>query len=293
MKFATLLAIAVLASAQGRAYSPQTRAAEGVPDAVDAKLHSDVIKLVELSGIRAAMQNNLKQIVDRGKARMLQLCTGCDPAYSDEWAKRMLTRLNIDDFIDVYVRVYEKYFSDDEIEELIAAQNQIRKSQRPNLSDELKQKLAAQMVTIQSEIIGGTTQLGAKLGGEIGKEIEIEHPEYFKNVSKVARMFDYASGVSQAAIAVMPAQQAGQGSGSIAPTPKVSFEDPSGIQETMGYDEILRRFGPPSAKVTAGPGQETLYYSRKDLAVAVTLQNGKVASVRKSGPAAQADAKTP
>src|SRR5580700_6195506 len=111
MTFATLLAIAVLASAQGRAYSPQTRAAEGVPDAVDAKLHSDVIKLVELSGIRAAMQNNLKQIVDRGKARMLQLCTGCDPAYSDEWAKRMLTRLNIDDFIDVYVRVYEKYFS--------------------------------------------------------------------------------------------------------------------------------------------------------------------------------------
>ena len=28
--------------------------------------------------------------------------------------------------------------------------------------------------------------------------------------------------------------------------------------------------------MTAGPGQETLYYSRKDLAVAVIVQNGKV-----------------
>ena len=186
-----------------------------------------------------------------------------------------------------------KSINDAEVEQLIAAQNQIRNSQRPTLPDELKQKLAAQMVTIQSEIIGGTTQLGAKLGGDIGKEIEKEHPEYFKNVSKVGRPFYFADGASQAVLRVAPAQQAVQGSGLPAPNPKASFEDPAGIQETMAYDEIVRRFGPPSAKVTAGPGQETLYYSRKDLAVAVTLQNGKVASVRKSGPAAQAAAKTP
>jgi hypothetical protein len=31
---------------------------------------------------------------------------------------------------------------------------------------------------IQSEIIGGTTQLGAKLGGQIGEEIGREHPEW-------------------------------------------------------------------------------------------------------------------
>jgi len=149
------------------------------------------------------------------------------------------------------------------------------------------------MVTIQSEIIGGTTQLGAKLGGDIAKEIEKEHPEYFKNVSKMGRPFDYADGASQAVLRVAPVPQYVQGSGSTAPNVKSSFEDPSGIQETMAYDEIVRRFGPPSAKVTAGPGQETLYYSRKDLAVAVTLQNGKVARVRKSGPAAQAAAKAP
>ena len=72
MKFATLLAIAVLASAHGRADSPQPTVAEGAPQVVDPKLHADVTKLVELTGIRAAMQNNLKQLVDRGKARMLR-----------------------------------------------------------------------------------------------------------------------------------------------------------------------------------------------------------------------------
>jgi hypothetical protein len=39
------------------------------------------------------------------------------------------------------------------------------------------------MPSIQSEIMGGTTQLGAKLGAEIAMEIGKEHPEYVKNVA--------------------------------------------------------------------------------------------------------------
>ena len=162
-----------------------------------------------------------------------------------------LVRVNVDDFIDVYVRVYEKHFSDDEIEQLIAAQNQIRKipsGQIFLMSFRNREIGSSDGHQSRVEIIGGTTQVGAKLGGEIGKEIELEHPEYFKNVSKVGRPFDYATGASQAAITVAPVLQAGQGVGSTAPNAKASFEDPSGIQETMGHDEILRRFGPPSAK---------------------------------------------
>jgi len=178
--------VVVLASAQDSAdkRSQASVAAGSIPQA-GARLHSDVIKLVELSGTRAAMQNSLKQLVNDGKTRMMQACPGCSPAFGDEWAKRMLARANLDDFIDVYVRVYEKYFNDDEVKELIALQNQIRSSQPPTISSELKQKLAAQMTSIQSEIMGGTTQVGAKLGGDIGAEIEKEHPEYFKNASRV------------------------------------------------------------------------------------------------------------
>jgi|SRR5271157_138293 len=66
------------------------------------------------------------------------------------------------------------------------------------------------------------------------------------------------------------------------PKPDPSLEDPSGIREAMEYSEILHRFGPPSLKLTSGPGEETLSYARKDLIVNAMLRNGKVATVQKS-----------
>ena len=83
------------------------------------------------------------------------------------------------------------------------------------------------------------------------------------------------------------------GSGATQPKAELSFEYPSGIQESMEYDEILRRFGPPSMKLTTGPGEETLSYVRKDLVVDVMARNGKITSVRKTGGAVQAAAKAP
>jgi hypothetical protein len=83
------------------------------------------------------------------------------------------------------------------------------------------------------------------------------------------------------------------GSGATEPNADLAFEDPSGIKESMEYDEILRRFGPPSLKMTTAPGEETLCYARKDLMVDVMVRNGKITNVRKSGEATQAVAKAP
>lgn len=67
------------------------------------------------------------------------------------------------------------------------------------------------------------------------------------------------------------------------PKPEVVYEDPSGIQEGMDYAEVTKRFGPPALTVTAGPGQETLCYARKDTSYDVTVRGGKVASIQKTG----------
>jgi len=99
----------------------------------------------------------------------------------------MLARAKVDDYVDVYVRVYEKYFNDDEIRQLIVSQNEARNSQPQTISDALKQKITAQFPSLQSEIMGGTTQVGAKLGGEIGAEIQQEHPEYFKQPANLPK----------------------------------------------------------------------------------------------------------
>ena len=50
-----------------------------------------------------------------------------DPSrFRDEWKKRFLERSNLQDYLDVYVRVYEKHFTDAEINELIALQKGLR-----------------------------------------------------------------------------------------------------------------------------------------------------------------------
>ena len=188
MKFAIILAAAVLAHAQEPATkSPPTSMAENSQPAVDARLHADVVKLIELTGVRAAIQSSFAQNIGESKARVMQACGGCATEFAEEWAKRMLARAKVDDYVDVYVRVYEKYFNDDEIRQLIVSQNEARNSQPQTISDALKQKITAQFPSLQSEIMGGTTQVGAKLGGEIGAEIQQEHPEYFKQPANLPK----------------------------------------------------------------------------------------------------------
>ena len=57
------------------------------------------------------------------------------------------------------------------------------------------------------------------------------------------------------------------------------FENPQNIQSGIEYDELLRRFGPPSMSVTSESGGRALSYSTKDGLVQVAVENGKVVSI--------------
>jgi hypothetical protein len=66
-------------------------------------------------------------------------------------------------------------------------------------------------------------------------------------------------------------------------TSETQYEHPSGIQEGMEVAEVLKRFGPPSLKVS-GPGQEIYCYAAKDgVTVDVAVRANKVASIQSSG----------
>jgi hypothetical protein len=147
---------------------------------VDPKLHSDAIRLVEASGARQRLQDNFRQMVDDGAKQMMEKCQRCTPEYRDEWKKRFLERSNLQDYLDVYVRVYEKYFTDAEINELIALQKDKGTSKAASPSPALKEKLASVTPDVMGDSMGGCAKIGAKLGSEIGSEIEREHPEYMK-----------------------------------------------------------------------------------------------------------------
>ncbi|HEV3307267.1 MAG TPA: hypothetical protein VGZ91_12590 [Candidatus Sulfotelmatobacter sp.] len=147
---------------------------------VDPKLHADAIRLVEASGARQRLQDNFKQMVDDGAKQMMERCQTCTPEFRDEWKKRFLERSNLQDYLDVYARVYEKYFTDAEINELISVQKDKGTSKVASPSPVLKEKLSSVMPDILGDSTGGCAKIGAKLGGEIGREIEREHPEYMR-----------------------------------------------------------------------------------------------------------------
>jgi hypothetical protein len=147
---------------------------------VDPKLHADVLKLMDLMGLRDLLESSMKPLVGKGKQEMMAQCPKCSPEFGEEWAKRMLARLKVDDFMEVYVTAYENHFTDAEITEMISLQSKKKDVPPPNLSPQLKERLNAIMPTLLSEIMGGCTQVGAKLGGEIGMEIGKEHPEFLE-----------------------------------------------------------------------------------------------------------------
>jgi hypothetical protein len=60
-------------------------------------------------------------------------------------------------------------------------------------------------------------------------------------------------------------------------TPR-SYEDASTIATGIGYEELVRRFGPPRMVFTNGPNSKTMSYLGKNSAVQVELQGGKVIS---------------
>jgi hypothetical protein len=172
-----VLALALSANAQ----SPVDKSSKSettVVKKVDPKLHADAVRLVEVSGAKQHLQDNLEKMVDEAQKAIMDKCQGCAPEFGKEWKRRFLERTNINDYLDVYVRAYEKYFTDAEINELIALQKETSKTAVP--SPALKEKLTAVMPELMADAIGDSGKIGAKLGAQIGAEIEREHPEYMK-----------------------------------------------------------------------------------------------------------------
>jgi hypothetical protein len=175
-----LLTLTLSVNAQSPVDKPSEPGESTIAKKVDPTLHADAIRLVEVSGARQRLQDNIKQLVDEGAKQMTEKCQRCTPEFRDEWKKRFLERSNLQDYLDVYVRVYEKYFTDAEINELIALQKDKGTSKAASPSPALKEKLASVMPDVMGDSMGGCAKIGAKLGAEIGREIEREHPEYMK-----------------------------------------------------------------------------------------------------------------
>lgn len=149
------------------------------PDvAVDT--HRQAVKLVEMSVGRDKLAALLPDLIAQQKGTFEKLCPKCDPAFFDELVKRMIARVKVDDFLDVAARGYEKHFTNKELTELVDFVNAKKIGKPVPLSPALQKKVIDLQPVLMGEIVGGCTEIGARLGGQIGAEIQKEHPEYLK-----------------------------------------------------------------------------------------------------------------
>jgi len=172
------IAIALQADSHSERSSSGSRAS--------VEVQSKAIKLIDVSGARDRLMTSFPAIVEQGKAAMRNQCPKCDPAFISEWGKRMMVRLKIDDFVHVAAEAYEKHFTSDELTQLTTFVTSQKAGTPSPLAPALQKKYSDLLPTIMGEIVGGCTELGGKLGRDVGTEIEREHPEYFPN-SKSAK----------------------------------------------------------------------------------------------------------
>jgi len=70
---------------------------------------------------------------------------------------------------------------------------------------------------------------------------------------------------------------------SVSTPPAGKWEDPGGIAVGLAYEELVRRFGPPSLEISSEAGR-SLAYASKDGTFRVELVDGKVTAIRKPKP---------
>lgn len=150
---------------------------------VGNQFHSNVVTLVNLTGLRDELVRNRHSVAEQGKQEILRSFPGYNPAFAEEWGRRM-EKLPVDAYLDVVVQVYEKNYTNDEVLEMIQVQKDLGSAKEPVLSLGLRAKLAKVAQTVEGEINDGFAELGAKQGQEVGLAVAKEHPEWVRAESR-------------------------------------------------------------------------------------------------------------
>jgi hypothetical protein len=141
------------------------------PAPVTPELHENVLKLVDVFGMKAYLQTALQQVLEDGKAAALAK----SPKLADEWERRMHQRITLDDYLAIAARAFEANFSMDEVKELITVLQNRKLGQPAVPSAQLGAKLNEVMPTLTRQVEAIATGTGAKAAKDVSDEIEKEY----------------------------------------------------------------------------------------------------------------------
>jgi len=148
----------------------------------DPQLHTNVMLLIDLTGDRDRLVQSLPRILANAKAKMMQSLPGVNPAFGEEWERRMAALVNVDDFVQLAAHTYEKHFTNDEVLSLIALMEAKKTGKMASVSPQLQQKFSTEGSAMLGEIAGASAELAVRLSTQVGSDIGKEHPEYFQQL---------------------------------------------------------------------------------------------------------------
>jgi hypothetical protein len=187
-----LMIVSLSAAALGQQPARSGAKAAKVPPAAPAdsddrqKLHESAMNFMQASDARQRLEKSLDKLLEDGRQSMMQKNPGLAPEFGDEWLKRMRQRVSLDQFVITTAQVYEKYFTSVELDQLTWEQLAFKKGAIYPLPPQLADKLKSSSSHIQQDINQATSSIGGRLGAEVGKEIEKEHPEWITKLNTPA-----------------------------------------------------------------------------------------------------------
>jgi hypothetical protein len=125
------------------------------------------------------------------------------------------------------------------------------------------------------------SSIGTAGAGGVGKSVG----GLFKNLDQTLK-----SGSTATSTTVSPASSGSSkpvlrdkpAAGRAEPAPRPNYEDAMQIQKDIGYDELLRRFGPPAMQFAGADDSRTMTYVSTGGSVQLELQGGKVIGIEKT-----------
>jgi hypothetical protein len=137
-----------------KAVSP---ASQNAP-AAGAPTREQVLHLLDLMGAKKLMTQMLDNVFDMEIRHIKQLRPDIPAAFWDDFAADARKSVHVEDLMDVIVPIYQRHFSNADIDGLIAF-----------YQSQLGRKLTAELPQVQMEAMQAGGQWGATLGKEIGE----------------------------------------------------------------------------------------------------------------------------
>ncbi|MGE5112514.1 MAG: DUF2059 domain-containing protein [Acidobacteriaceae bacterium] len=129
--------------------------AQSSAPALDAK-RQKIVELIKMTGTPDVMVDAIRQQIHMAK-KTLPL----PPKAQDDFESEFLNEIKVDELVELVVPAYEKYYTEQEIDQLTAF-----------YKSPLGKKMVASLPTMMQEVSRAGGELGAQIGARVGQKID-------------------------------------------------------------------------------------------------------------------------